>query len=717
MQSKTSCFNKTLFRKHVTRFWPVWTAYFGIWLLILPIGVLSERRSVAVNPLTVQTAVLNSAGGLGVVLPLVFAVLMAMGVWSFLYNARSASGAGCLPLTRTAQYWSAALGGLVPLAGVHVAIFVLTALAELSVGALHLPSLLTWLGVTVLTLLFFYGFATFCAMLTGNIIVLPAVYLVLNFTAAGVELLLNGLANCFLYGLNGSTWSGFADAMNWLSPAIPLLRFLQAGTDYMEDPVSGAMTPVSVHFEGAWVAGIYAAVGVLLLLAAWALLRRRRMESAGDVVAVGALKPVFRWCMGICGGLCFACAMLYVFDFTFTTQRAVFAAVAVYLVIGAFIGWFAAEMLIRRSFRAFTRGVRGWAGWALCCAVLLLGLTATELDLFGVERRQPKPAQIESAIVIADGEAALLTSPEGVAAALDVHRGIIEHKSAQDQTAQRIFFLPDYDAGEIVSVHVTYQLKNGGTLTRVYQLPHLPGASDDAAAVQALLNCPEAVRRRKETAVPFTPDNVRFGTVRAVMTAAECAAAAGYDDPADYVLCALGGYSPQEAKGMSDASRAAAVEKTLELQYSEFGGMYGYGYNYDGIIGYYEKQGRALPAPDATDWDGVWLEYTLTLSDAEAWALYHDCIVPDNADGTLGRVWVLHTEPDYAATVCAGTLEIVAERPEEPKRPALPEDYGPTVSDGYYSFTTTPTVDAARTNAFLAERGIRFHTSAEIWGE
>ena len=166
---------------------------------------------------------------------------------------------------------------------------------------------------------------------------------------------------------------------------------------------------------------------------------------------------------------------------------------------------------------------------------------------------------------------------------------------------------------------------------------------------------------------------------------------------------------------MSAQMRAAAVEKTLELQYSQFGGMYGYGYDYEGIIGYYEKQGRALPAPDGSDWDGVWLEYTLTLSDAEAWTLYHECIVPDNADGTLGRVWVLHTEPDYAATVCAGSLEIVAERPEEPKRPAQPEYYGPTVSDGYISFSTTPTVDASRTNAFLAERGIRFHTSAEIW--
>ena len=27
MKSKTSCFNKTIFRKNMTRFWPVWAVY------------------------------------------------------------------------------------------------------------------------------------------------------------------------------------------------------------------------------------------------------------------------------------------------------------------------------------------------------------------------------------------------------------------------------------------------------------------------------------------------------------------------------------------------------------------------------------------------------------------------------------------------------------------------------------------------------------------
>ena len=92
MRSKTSCFNKTLFRKHITRFWPVWAAYFAIWLLILPLGLLGARDHIALDPFYVPQRVLDIIGSFGVVMAMIFAVLAAMGVWSFLYSSRSASG-------------------------------------------------------------------------------------------------------------------------------------------------------------------------------------------------------------------------------------------------------------------------------------------------------------------------------------------------------------------------------------------------------------------------------------------------------------------------------------------------------------------------------------------------------------------------------------------------------------------------------------------------
>jgi len=671
--------------------------------------------------------VLNLAGPAGVIMAFVFAVLMAMAVWSFLYSARSASGAACLPVTRTAQFLSAVLGGFVPMACVNLLVFLLSAAAELWIGVVHLPSLLTWLCVTLMTLLFFYGFATFCAMLTGNIIVLPAVYAVLNFVAAGAVILLDTIASFFLYGLDGLE----TGILKFLSPVIPLAEGLGATVEYAES-LAGELIPSSVGFDGWWMAAAYAVIGVLLHFGAWALLRRRKMETAGDVVAVQALKPVFRWCMGIGAGLLFASMMLVLFGVSGSGQMTVLVLTSAYLVIGAVLGWFIAEMLIRRSFRVFRGGWSGWGGCALCCVILLAGLAAVETDLFGAERRRPQPESVDSVYVYANGESVTFSSPEGIAAVADLHGDIIEHKPLQDQCARQDYYdlKAPYDGEDYqaVNVGIVYHLKNGNYFHRGYRLPHLSGAVDDAAALQMLFNTKEAISSRKETLFPYTAENVRFGTATAVMTAAECAKAAGYDDPADYVLEELAGYTPKAAEALDSAFREKLLREALENAV-----VTPWQYSYSS----YSSAGKedmptgvvnVLPeTEEGFDWERIWLNYTLELNAGDAWQLYSTCIQPDIAEGSLGRVWIM-TNEGYGEGAYAGSITIAAESPQEGGREpglvrdrAAPSEYRwtePTdYSQGDYdSLTTTPTPDAVRTGAYLAERGIMLHTPAEIWG-
>ena len=714
MQSKTSCFNKTIFWKHITRFWPVWGAYLAVWLLTMPIALLSQREYLLDYPMTVQRSVLGAVQS-GAVMSFIFSVLMAMAVWSFLYNSRSASGAACLPVTRKAQFLSTMLAGLLPLAAANVLTFLLTALAELSLGLLHLPTLLTWLAATLLHLLFFYGFAAFCAMLTGNIIVLPAVYVVLNFVAAGAQVLLDGIIKFFLYGVDALGGS-------WLYFLSPMVQMMQAGESAVTafDTARGAYVTVGWRFSGWWLAGIYAVVGALLLLAAWALLRRRKMETAGDTVAVPALKPVFRWCMGVFGGICFADMMLYVFGLTGgVTQRMIFVTTAVYLVIGAFLGWFIAEMLIRRSFRIFRGGKRLWGNWAICCVVLLAALTATELDLLGIERYIPAAEKVESVSVMTMGEDAHLTSPEGIAEAMALHRGIIGHKQTQDQCDQRTFFMSGRTAvQETVNVQIHYFLKNGNQVSRNYALPHRAGETgDDASALQALLNSPEAVQNRKALPFEFTAMNVSGGSVSVVMPAADCAAAAGYDDPETYVLCEMAGYD----EGLTGGAREEALRNAMEiLRYSMESGYYG------STLEQYDKYGASdeptLPMKDgAVDWDRVWLGYEKQLTKQEAWELWSECIRPDLEDNALGRVWILE-DSDYGATACAVSISIEARWPEETTQSDMPVYDGAPASvlatavsePRYYWFSTVPTVDSARTNDWLTGHGVTVRTVGEL---
>ena len=53
--------------------------------------------------------------------------------------------------------------------------------------------------------------------------------------------------------------------------------------------------------------GIYAAAAVVLVVAAYQLYKRRQIETAGDWVSIGIIKPVFRWGAALCGGLVVGC--------------------------------------------------------------------------------------------------------------------------------------------------------------------------------------------------------------------------------------------------------------------------------------------------------------------------------------------------------------------------------------------------------------------------
>ena len=95
MQSRTSFFNGSIFKKSVTRFWPVWGGYFAIWFVLVPVVLLANRYDRTTD--YVRDFLLNTGFTGGLIMNALFAVFSAMAVWSFLYNTRSAHGMACLP--------------------------------------------------------------------------------------------------------------------------------------------------------------------------------------------------------------------------------------------------------------------------------------------------------------------------------------------------------------------------------------------------------------------------------------------------------------------------------------------------------------------------------------------------------------------------------------------------------------------------------------------
>ena len=725
MQSRTSFFNGSIFKKSVTRFWPVWGAYFAIWFILVPVVLLANRYDRTTD--YVRDFLLNTGFTGGLIMNALFAVFSAMAVWSFAYNTRSAHGTACLPVRREGVFASAVLAGLLPYLAVNVIIAVLALLAELAIGIVDVGATLQWFALASLSYLFFYGFATLCAQLTGNVLVLPAVYAVLNFVFVGAELLARYLCSLFVYGMNQDM---DVFALKWLSPFVAILMRCRVSS---RSVWNGEYYAYGGSFFSGWhILIIYAVIGLVLLIPALLLYRRRRMETAGDVVAVEVLKPVFRWCMALGCALCLAALFCTLFwenghfhDSHGTPLGLAF--VIVTMLIGALIGWFIAEMLIKKSFRVFRNH---WGGLGICCAIIVVLMLACEFDLFGYEKFVPNPTNVESVTLWCNGEFAELDDTESIQTVTALHKSIAANKQYHEAAAKKLYDGPhDPEIGlSVVPVKLNYDLRSGRHVARLYTVYYEPesGSYGDAGLVQAALNCPEAIADRKTTNFPITAENITESTVSSVMTAAECAEAAGYASAEEYILREYCGLSGSELDGLDEKDRQGMIYEAI-ARYSENGALLEKYYDYS----YAVETGASVSAlPRATeevwavsrateevqavsfppeDLGSVPFRYEWHFTPAQMMELYETCILPDIADNTLGKVWII-ADDEYRNTVYSAEISIHA---EQEMIYAAQGDHEEAVPMDFAYFTTTPTVESSRTNAWLAAHGVKLYTLAE----
>ena len=180
--------------------------------------------------------------------------------------------------------------------------------------------------------------------------------------------------------------------------------------------------------------------------------RRRDMERAGDVVAVPVLKPVFKYCMTFGCALVLAVSPSYIGTGTINASRYDGGADGACAVAGgAFVGYFAAEMLMQKTLRVF----RGhWCGFIVSGVIIIALTMAAELDLTGYERRTPAAGDVEWVRISNYSDDGRLSTPENIAAFVDFHREIIANKPVNEA------------ADDHNGLTFEYRLKNGKIMTR-----------------------------------------------------------------------------------------------------------------------------------------------------------------------------------------------------------------------------------------------------------
>ena len=485
VRSKTSFFNSGIAKNMLRRYWPVWAGYFAFILLVFSMTVVNLRGYDYTN---YSYRILASGRGLAIYGSFFIAVLAAMVVFSFLYSTRSCGMMTSLPVKRETVFMTAYLTGLVPLLLADVLTALLVGPFAVSFFGVGPGYLLQWLCLVVMGNIVFYGIAVFCAMLTGSIIVMPVVYGMLNLAAALMQLCALNLMAAFVYGFVGKLGGA---GLAWLSPVVKLGDCLQFTWPAVRD---GTCT-----LHGWGVLLLYCAVGLLLSAAALWLYRRRDMERATDTVAIPVLKPVFRYCMAVGTGLVFAIVLyLWFFEYSGVKKLAAALVIGLLLVVGAAIGWFAAEMLIQKTVRVFKGR---WKGCITVCLVLAALTMALELDLFGIERAVPEAENVKSVILVNT----TFAEPENIQRVIQLHRQMIGSKQRNE------------DTDDHRNIYVKYTLKNGRELVRNFPVAfdleaHLDPTSDLWAA-QNVLNLREGIEDRSnlhDSGIELTPRNLAY---------------------------------------------------------------------------------------------------------------------------------------------------------------------------------------------------------------
>ena len=474
MKSAKSFFNGALFRSNLRRFWPLWALYALMWVNVLPLPLLTRflRLSSRDLPLQPQEALANQYNMLstavtgGHLFAIVFGIFFAMAMFAYLTNPRATGGLHALPARRETLYVTNYLTGLFCMFTAQVLAIALTGLVFVGVGV---PIAARTLGLALcsstLSTVFFYSFGVFCMMFTGQILAAPVFYGILSLLAIGVEQLALSFVGNMLYGYSPS----FSAWLDFLSPPYKILSCVHA--DYIYPDIDAdKMLPSGLTVSDLGTLALYALTGLALAALGLAVYRRRHSEATGSTVAIRWAKPIFQYGVALCSALSLGQLLYYIlFGQYYSNGAHSLPGILGCTVFMGLLGYFIAEMLLKKSLHVWKSGRLGAAVVAVALAALALVLS---FDLTGVERYVPEASQIESVEVAVSSpyrwNRAAFPSDDAQALELvrTAHRSLVD-----DKVRQQAYSRSDrpYD-GDIVNVSLTYYLKGGREVMRQYRL-------------------------------------------------------------------------------------------------------------------------------------------------------------------------------------------------------------------------------------------------------
>lgn len=456
MKLKVCFCNKTVLKTDITRFAPVWASY----LLGLAMMVLLQFSGGSDD--AAKTSIVydfNRLCMLGVGINGLYALVVVQALFGDLLNPRLCNALHAMPVTRDGYYGAHLIAGLLFALVPNCLVLLPTSL--LLPRQVASVSLLALLALS-LQYIFYLGTALTAVQLAGNRIGMVLIYGILNFATV---LLYWFVAMVFIPLTYGKDIS-----ISWVARICPTVAMYEgtyfAPVDhsyYIGDTYHYVFDGISMG--DVWLkAAVCAGLGVVCMAIAQLLYRKRRLETAGDLVAYSILSPFFLalYTLTVAAFLHLAVTQL--------TQGAI--SEYFFLPLGLIAGYVTGLMLLRRTSRVFRwRLLVPLGGILAVCALCVLSIAT---DAFHVIRRVPDVQDVQSVVLapvqMSYSNAALtLTEKDEIEDILAYHQGALRNwqKQVGDCLLQRE---GHWSPGDYYNIQLRYTLKNGSTFQRRYFL-------------------------------------------------------------------------------------------------------------------------------------------------------------------------------------------------------------------------------------------------------
>lgn len=457
MQSKTSYFNKTIFKKNITHYWPVWAGYLLVCLFRLPVSLYDALKSAsymtdqeAFYLQQLENVVYHALRPFSVFF---FACIAAVAVFSYLYQTRSSYMIHSLPVCRTSLFLTNLLSGICFLVIPQFLAFLAGIFVCFLQHMTRLEYLMHWLVLSTGMAFFAFSLAVLAVMITGNLIAAPAFFLLINYLYVACRSVIGQFMEMLSYGIADAnlTFGSFLSPYYYINQYFPGIMTWFFGTGTTDTSLS-AIYPII---------GGYTAAGIPILLIAFLIYRKKHLETTGDFVAVSFLKPFFRWVLAFCIGSCvgfFGQAFL-VSD---TRGGRNLISLLILTAVGSFVVFFLTEMLYQKKFLVFCK--KRFLECGIFLVLLLAFIVSIDLDVFGVESKVPAKNEISSVYIYASYPVTLEEADYDQL--LSIHQTLVDSKKEVED-----YFRKYSETSNSSSLELIYTLKNGKTLSRSYDIP------------------------------------------------------------------------------------------------------------------------------------------------------------------------------------------------------------------------------------------------------